>query len=114
MRYDMRFDENIGVGEITGVSGCLAEGRDAPLDGVAPPPPTLVNASDRSRSSALLSCCMRGIGPLMAGRMAVVIPHRFSSVRMPDRMVVLGEGRVLREGWPTTRLRRAPSRSGRR
>ena len=35
---------------------------------------------------------------LMAGRMAVVISHRFSTVRMADRIVVLGEGRVLEEG----------------
>jgi ATP-binding cassette, subfamily B, bacterial len=35
---------------------------------------------------------------LMAGRMAVVISHRFSTVRMADRIVVLGEGRILEEG----------------
>jgi ATP-binding cassette subfamily B protein len=34
----------------------------------------------------------------MAGRMAVVISHRFSTVRMADRIVVLGDGRVLEEG----------------
>jgi ATP-binding cassette subfamily B protein len=34
----------------------------------------------------------------MAGRMAVVISHRFSTVRMADRIVVLGEGRVVEEG----------------
>jgi ATP-binding cassette subfamily B protein len=35
---------------------------------------------------------------LMAGRMAVVISHRFSTVRMADRIVVLSEGRVVEEG----------------
>jgi ATP-binding cassette subfamily B protein len=35
---------------------------------------------------------------LMAGRMAVVISHRFSTVRMADRIVVLAGGRVIEEG----------------
>jgi ATP-binding cassette subfamily B protein len=35
---------------------------------------------------------------LMAGRMAVVISHRFSTVRMADRIIVLEGGRVLEEG----------------
>ena len=35
---------------------------------------------------------------LMSDRMAVVISHRFSTVRMADRIIVLGEGRVLEEG----------------
>jgi ATP-binding cassette subfamily B protein len=35
---------------------------------------------------------------LVAGRMALLISHRFSTVRMADRIVVLGEGRVLEEG----------------
>ncbi|MDB4887089.1 MAG: transporter related protein, partial [Gemmatimonadetes bacterium] len=35
---------------------------------------------------------------LMAGRMAVVISHRFSTVRMADRIVVLGGGAVIEEG----------------
>jgi ATP-binding cassette subfamily B protein len=35
---------------------------------------------------------------LMAGRMAVVISHRFSTVRMADRIVVLANGAVLEEG----------------
>jgi ATP-binding cassette subfamily B protein len=34
----------------------------------------------------------------MAGRMAVVISHRFSTVRMADRIVVLNEGHVVEEG----------------
>ncbi len=35
---------------------------------------------------------------LTAGRMAVLISHRFSTVRMADRILVLGEGQVLEEG----------------
>jgi ATP-binding cassette subfamily B protein len=35
---------------------------------------------------------------LMAGRMAVVISHRFSTVRMADRIIVLREGRVVEDG----------------
>ena len=35
---------------------------------------------------------------LMAGRMAVVISHRFSTVRMADRIVVLKGGEVVEEG----------------
>ena len=35
---------------------------------------------------------------LMAGRMAVVISHRFSTVRMADRIIVLSGGRVVEEG----------------
>ena len=30
--------------------------------------------------------------------MAVIISHRFSTVRMADRLVVLDEGRVVEEG----------------
>jgi ATP-binding cassette subfamily B protein len=35
---------------------------------------------------------------LMAGRMAVVISHRFSTVRMADRIVVLRRGEVVEQG----------------
>jgi ATP-binding cassette, subfamily B, bacterial len=35
---------------------------------------------------------------LMAGRMAVLISHRFSTVRMADRIVVLRGGEVVEEG----------------
>ena len=153
VRYDMRFDENVGVGEIAGVSGYLAAVRDAPANG-ATPPPAIVDASDRSLASSLLPRFARGyrqmlgrrfedgvdlsggewqkvalaraymreaqllildeptaaldaraeyevfvrFNQLMAGRMAVVISHRFSTVRMADRIVVLGEGRVIEEG----------------
>jgi ATP-binding cassette, subfamily B, bacterial len=153
VRYDMRFDENVGVGEIEGVTGYLAAVRDAKDDG-ASPPPALVDASERSLASTLLPRFTRGyrqmlgrrfddgvdlsggewqkialaraymreaqllildeptaaldaraeyevfvrFNQLMAGRMAVVISHRFSTVRMADRIVVLGDGRVVEEG----------------
>ncbi len=35
---------------------------------------------------------------LMQGRMAILISHRFSTVRMADRIVVLKDGQVLEEG----------------
>jgi ATP-binding cassette subfamily B protein len=150
----MRFDENVGVGEIDGVSTYLAEVRDAPENGASAPPAALVDASERSLASSLLPRFSRGyrqmlgrrfddgvdlsggewqkialaraymreaqllildeptaaldaraeyevfvrFNQLMAGRMAVVISHRFSTVRMADRIVVLNEGRVLEQG----------------
>jgi ATP-binding cassette subfamily B protein len=154
VRYDMRFDENVGVGEIEGVTGYLAAVRDEKENGASAPPPALVGAAERSLASTLLPRFTRGyrqmlgrrfddgvdlsggewqkialaraymreaqllildeptaaldaraeyevfvrFNQLMAGRMAVVISHRFSTVRMADRIVVLGEGRVLEEG----------------
>jgi ATP-binding cassette subfamily B protein len=154
VRYDMRFDENVGVGEINGVTAYLTGVRDAGENGASTPPPALVDASERSLASTLLPRFTRGyrqmlgrrfddgvdlsggewqkialaraymreaqllildeptaaldaraeyevfvrFNQLMAGRMAVVISHRFSTVRMADRIVVLGEGRVLEEG----------------
>ncbi|MEO8336602.1 MAG: ABC transporter ATP-binding protein, partial [bacterium] len=54
VRYDMRFDENVGVGEIGGVSEYLAQVRDAkPADADAPPA-ALIDAADRSLASSLL------------------------------------------------------------
>jgi ATP-binding cassette subfamily B protein len=35
---------------------------------------------------------------LTAGKSAVFISHRFSTVRLANRIIVLGEGRVLEEG----------------
>jgi ATP-binding cassette subfamily B protein len=35
---------------------------------------------------------------LVAGRMAVLISHRFSTVRMADRIIVLKDGGVVEEG----------------
>ena len=35
---------------------------------------------------------------LMSGRMAIVISHRFSTVRMADRIIVLKNGEVVEHG----------------
>jgi ATP-binding cassette subfamily B protein len=35
---------------------------------------------------------------LTAGRMAILISHRFSTVRMADRIVVIEDGRVTEHG----------------
>ena len=154
VRYDMRFDENVGVGEIQGVSAYLARARDATTDGPELPPDALIDASERSLASSLLPKFTSGyrqmlgrrfddgvdlsggewqkialaraymrsaqllildeptaaldaraeyevfvrFNELMAGRMAVVISHRFSTVRMADRIIVLSDGRVVQEG----------------
>ena len=154
VRYDMRFDENVGVGEIEGVADYLAQVRDATPGTADAPPVALVDAADRSLASSLLPRFADGyrqmlgrrfddgvdlsggewqkialaraymrcaqllildeptaaldaraeyevfvrFNQLMAGRMAVVISHRFSTVRMADRIVVLGDGKVIEEG----------------
>src|SRR5919106_2163037 len=43
---------------------------------------------------------------LMAGRMAVVISHRFSTVRMADRIIVLENGRTIEHGTHEALVRR--------
>jgi ATP-binding cassette subfamily B protein len=40
----------------------------------------------------------RRFAELMRGRMAVIISHRFSTVRMADRIIVLEDGAVVEEG----------------
>ena len=35
---------------------------------------------------------------LTAGKMAVLISHRFSTVRMADRILVLDQGRIVEDG----------------
>jgi len=154
VRYDMRFDENVGVGEIQGVTAYLEEMRDATTEMPGVPPEALVDAAERSMASSLLPRFPAGyrqmlgrrfddgvdlsggewqkialaraymrsaqllildeptaaldaraeyevfvrFNQLMAGRMAVVISHRFSTVRMADRIIVLADGRVTEEG----------------
>jgi ATP-binding cassette subfamily B protein len=154
VRYDMRFDENVGVGEIEGVSGYLESVRDATTEMPGVPPEPIVDAAERSMASTLLPRFSKGyrqmlgrrfddgvdlsggewqkialaraymrsaqllildeptaaldaraefevfvrFNQLMAGRMAVVISHRFSTVRMADRIIVLAHGRVVEEG----------------
>ena len=168
VRYDMRFDENVGVGEIEEAREYLEEQRHA-LDALdlelapagagadaslLPPPSSLVDAAEKSLAASLLPRLAGGyrqmlgkrfdegvdlsggewqkvalaraymrdaqvlildeptaaldaraeydvfvrFNELMAGRMAVVISHRFSTVRMADRIVVLKNGEVVEAG----------------
>jgi ATP-binding cassette subfamily B protein len=167
-RYDLRFDENIGVGEIEQVRDYLdapdveAETAVAIEKSVAQPtatnggnpPSAIVSAAEKSLAAMLLLRLplkyrqmlgrrfdggvdlsggewqkvalaraymrdaqvlildeptasldaraeyevFRRFAELMQGRMAVIISHRFSTVRMADRIVVLDEGRVVEEG----------------
>ena len=148
VRYDMRFDENVGVGEIESVRGYLDDGA------TTAPPAALVDAADQSLASSLLPRLPGGyrqmlgrrfddgvdlsggewqkialaraymrdaqvlildeptaaldaraeyevfkrFSELMAGRMGVLISHRFSTVRMADRIIVLRGGEVVEEG----------------
>ena len=157
-RYDLRFEENIGVGEIEQVRDYLDSNgttNAAVPDGNGnEPPASIVSAAEKSLAATLLPrlpekyqqvlgrrfeggvdlsggewqkvalarAYMRDaqvlildeptasldaraeyevfskFAGLMQGRMAVIISHRFSTVRMADRLVVLDEGRVVEEG----------------
>jgi ATP-binding cassette, subfamily B, bacterial len=166
VRYDMRFDENIGVGEVddvrsyldrpeaeTASEGGAGEGLEAGT-GEEAVPAGIVAAADKSLAASLLPrlpkryrqmlgrrfdegvdlsggewqkialarAYMRDaqllildeptasldaraeyevfvrFSKLVAGRMAVIISHRFSTVRMADRIIVLHEGLVIEDG----------------
>jgi ATP-binding cassette subfamily B protein len=152
VRFDMRFDENIGVGEIERVRGYL----DHEQNGGAPEPvpAELATAAEQSLAASLLPRFVEGykqmlgrrfeggvalsggewqkialaraylreaqllildeptaaldaraeyevfmrFSELVAGRMAVLISHRFSTVRMADRIIVLQNGGIVEEG----------------
>ena len=150
VRYDMRFDENIGVGEVDAVRGYL-DVEQPPTDAV---PGSIAVAAEKSLAASLLPrlpgsyrqmlgrrfsggvdlsggewqkvalarAYMRDaqvlildeptaaldaraeydvfvrFNELMAGRMAVVISHRFSTVRMADRIIVLERGEIVEQG----------------
>jgi ATP-binding cassette, subfamily B, bacterial len=152
VRYDMRFDENVGVGEVETVREYLDAPATASTNGSAPQ--IIETASEKSLASSLLPklpgsyrqmlgrrfdegvdlsggewqkvalarAYMRDaqllildeptaaldaraeydvfvrFNALMAGRMAIVISHRFSTVRMADRIVVLTHGEVVEQG----------------
>ncbi|HSE97538.1 MAG TPA: ABC transporter ATP-binding protein [Blastocatellia bacterium] len=162
VRYDLRFDENIGVGEIDEVSPFLdLPGNGAGESPVAAPsmnhpvvPDRLISAAEKSLASTLLAKFSDGyrqmlgrrfdkgvelsggewqkialaraymrdaqvlildeptasldaraeyevftrFSQLVTGRMAIIISHRFSTVRMADRIVVLKDGLVIEEG----------------
>ena len=162
VRYDMRFAENVGVGEIgevkeylNGASSTNGTAGDLPKSATAlRPPEPLVKAAEDSLAASLLSRLPAGysqmlgrrfeggvdlsggewqkialaraymrdaqllildeptaaldaraeyevfsrFAQLMAGRMAMLISHRFSTVRMADRIIVLRDGETVEDG----------------
>jgi ATP-binding cassette subfamily B protein len=146
VRYDMRFDENIGVGEIESVRAALDKSNGTPS--------SITTAAENSLAASLLPRFDKGyqqmlgrrfddgvdlsggewqkialarayirdaqvlildeptaaldaraeyevflrFSELVAGRMAVLISHRFSTVRMADRIIVLRHGKVEEHG----------------
>ena len=146
VRYDMRFDENIGVGEIESVRAELENNDKVPdsIDLAAqnslaasllPRFPSgykqmlgrrFENGMDLSggewQKVALARAYLRDaqvlildeptaaldaraeyevfmrFSELVAGRMAILISHRFSTVRMADRIIVLRGGEVVESG----------------
>jgi ATP-binding cassette, subfamily B, bacterial len=158
VRYDLRLEENIGVGEIEAVREHFDSqwSREEPARAPAEigPPASVVVAAEKSLASLLLPRFPAGyrqmlgrrfetgvdlsggewqkvglaraymrdaqvlildeptaaldaraeydvflrFNELMAGRMAVVISHRFSTVRMADRIIVLMDGTVVESG----------------
>jgi len=150
VRYDMRFGENVAVGEIDAVRDYL---DTAAIENPATPL-SVTSAAEKSLAASLLPRLPGGYGQmlgrrfdegvdlsggewqkvalaraymrdaqllildeptaaldaraeyevfvrfneLMAGRMAVVISHRFSTVRMADRIVVLRGGEIVEQG----------------
>lgn len=167
-RYDLRFDENIGVGEIEIVREHLDAARSnwnrisqkarAVNSNGAHPPSVIVAAAEKSLASTLLPRLPEKYGQLlgrrfeggidlsggewqkialaraymrdaqvlvldeptasldaraefevfqrfaglMTNRMAVIISHRFSTVRMAERIIVLDEGHIVEEGSHTS------------
>jgi ATP-binding cassette subfamily B protein len=153
VRYDMRFDENVGVGEVEAVREYLDTELPPAGDGV-PTPQMITAAADKSLASSLLPRLSAGyrqmlgrrfdtgvdlsggewqkvalaraymrdaqllildeptaaldaraeydvfvrFNELMSGRMGIVISHRFSTVRMADRIIVLENGETIEHG----------------
>jgi ATP-binding cassette subfamily B protein len=164
VRYDLRFDENIGVGEIERVQSYLdkdelkrpleADSSHPEPSGDGHVPSSIVAAAEKSLAASLLSRFKEGyqqmlgrrfdngvdlsggewqkvalaraymreaqvlildeptasldaraeyqvflrFSELVSGRMAVIISHRFSTVRMADRIIVLRQGKVIEDG----------------
>jgi ATP-binding cassette subfamily B protein len=151
VQYDLRFDENIGVGEIDLVRDYFDRSDSAGANGTPEP---ILTAAEKSLASSLLARFPQGykqmlgrrfdngldlsggewqkvalgraymrnaqllildeptaaldaraeyevfnrFSDLIAGRMAVIISHRFSTVRMADRILVLNEGTIIEDG----------------
>lgn len=166
VRYDFRFDENIGVGEIETVRDYLDQSNSVGSNGDVTNAPTvaltqsddvperIASAAEKSLAASLLPRFPEGyrqmlgrrfdtgvdlsggewqkvalaraymrdaqvlildeptaaldaraeyevfvrFSQLVAGRMAIIISHRFSTVRMADRIIVLRHGSVIEEG----------------
>jgi len=157
VRYDMLFDENVGVGQIEKVEDYLNSAeREKAGDGKPPTSshPAIVDAAEKSQAASLLARLSRGyrqmlgrrfshgvelsggewqkvalarayirdarvivldeptaaldaraehevfsrFAALVAGQIAILISHRFSTVRMADRIVVLSHGSIVEEG----------------
>ncbi len=157
MRYDLRFDENVGIGEITKVQDYLnaaQNGNAAASNGAGQVPESIVAAAEKSLATTLLPRLAQGyrqmlgrrfeggvdlsggewqkialaraymrdaqalildeptaaldaraeyevfkrFSELVRGRMAIIISHRFSTVRIADRIIVLADGTVVEEG----------------
>ncbi|ADG96851.1 ABC transporter related protein [Segniliparus rotundus DSM 44985] len=47
----------------------------------------------------------RALGALLDGRTAIIVAHRLSTVEIADRVLVVGEGRILEDGPPAELLR---------
>jgi ATP-binding cassette subfamily B protein len=151
VQYDLRFDENIGVGEIEQVQEYLDNGQTSQA---------IIDAAEKSQADILVSSLPQGYGQmlgrrfeggielsggewqkvalaraymrkaqivildeptaaldarseyetfkrfadLVSGQIALLISHRFSTVRMADRIIVLKHGSVLEEGTHTELL----------
>ena len=154
VRFDMRFDENIGVGRIDEAKGYLAQASGSNGDGAPPVPEVVRRSAEESLAATLLPRLPAGyrqmlgrrfeegvelsggewqkialaraymrdaqllildeptaaldaraefevfarFAELMRGRMAVLISHRFSTVRMADRILVLRHGELIEQG----------------
>jgi ATP-binding cassette, subfamily B, bacterial len=149
VEYDLRFDHNIGVGEIERVKDYINS-----QNGDQNVPAEIVEAAERSLAASFLDRLPAGykqmlgyrfensvqlsggewqkvalaraymrdaqllildeptasldaraeyevfvrFSKLVEGRMAVIISHRFSTVRMADRIIVLNQGKIVEEG----------------
>jgi ATP-binding cassette subfamily B protein len=146
VRYDMRFDENIGIGEIESVRSALEAGGATPdsiemaaknslaasllprfpmgyrqmlgrrfeegvdLSGGEWQKIALARAYLRDAQMLILDEPTAALdaraeyevflrfSELVSGRMAILISHRFSTVRMADRIIVLRGGQVEESG----------------